>query len=106
MMIFPFTISYSYYLTQNPIHIGVGLFNSGFNTPSSIFYLNFLFYIPLIKYYSFYITTILFLSFANFILINKIFKYLKNQIDYIFFKFIIFRIYKYFFLPDTRTWNR
>ena len=92
---FPFYhFPYSYYLTQNPIHIGVGLFNSGFNTPSSIFYLNSLFYIPLIKYYSFYITTILFLSFANFILINKIFKYLKkNQIDYIFFLNLLFFIF-------------
>lgn len=92
---FPFYhFPYSYYLTQNPIHIGIGLFNSGFKTPSSLFYLNSLFYLPLIKYYSFYITTVLFLSFANFILINKIFKHLKkNQIDYIFFLNLLFFVF-------------
>ena len=92
---FPFYhFPYSYYLTQNPIHIGVGLFNSGFKTPSSIFYLNSLFYLPLIEYFSFYIPTVLFLGFANFILINKIFKYLKkNQIDYIFFLNLLFFVF-------------
>ena len=45
---FPFYhFPYSYYITQNPLHIGVGLFNSGFKTPSSIFYLNSLFYLPI-----------------------------------------------------------
>ena len=92
---FPFYhFPYSYYLTQNSIHIGVGLFNSGFKTPSSIFYLNSLFYLPFIKYYSFYIITVSFLSFANFILINKVLKYLnKNQIDHIFFLYLLFFVF-------------
>ena len=42
---------YTYYLTQSDILIGVGNFNHGFRTPSSIFYLNSLFYLPIIKYF-------------------------------------------------------
>ena len=32
---------YSYYLTEYPALIGIGQFNHGFRTPSSIFYFNF-----------------------------------------------------------------
>ena len=41
---------YTYYLTQDNLHIGIGQFGHGFRTPSSIFYLNSLFYLPLIKF--------------------------------------------------------
>ena len=44
---------YTYYLTQMPSVIGIGNFNLGFRTPSSIFYLNSLFYLPIIKFYMF-----------------------------------------------------
>ena len=36
-----------------PSSFGLGNFNHGFRTPSSIFYLNSLFYLPVIKYYFF-----------------------------------------------------
>jgi len=65
---------YSYYLTQHPTYIGVGIFNHGFRTPSSIFYLNSIFYLPFIKYYMFLIPSILILGFANLVLISKIIK--------------------------------
>ena len=44
---------YTYYLTQYKIFFGIGNLNHGFRTPSSIFYLNSLFYLPYIKYYFF-----------------------------------------------------
>jgi hypothetical protein len=49
---------YTYYLTQNSFYIGVGQFNHGFRTPSSIFYLNSLFYLPYAKFYLFHFTSI------------------------------------------------
>ena len=63
---------YSYYLTNFPTLIGVGQFNHGFRTPSSIFYLNSLYYLPVIKYFSFYIPTLLFMGFSNYVLLDEI----------------------------------
>ena len=71
---------YTYYLTQNSFYIGVGQFNHGFRTPSSIFYLNSLFYLPYAKFYLFHFTSIYILGFANIILLKNIhsyFTYLK-----------------------------
>ncbi len=63
---------YSYYLTQQPAVIGIGNFGLGLRTPSSLFYLNSLFYLPIIKYFSFQITPVLILGFSNLILLIKI----------------------------------
>ena len=63
---------YSYYLTQYSALIGIGQFNHGFRTPSSIFYLNSLFYLPVVKYFTFYISTTLIFIFSNLILLSKI----------------------------------
>ena len=41
--------SYSHYLTENSLIFGMGHFNLGYRTPSSIFYLNSLFYLPFVK---------------------------------------------------------
>ena len=60
---------YTYYLTQSDIHIGVGNFGHGFRTSSSIFYLNSLFYLPLVKYYLFQLGAILLMGFSNLILL-------------------------------------
>ena len=71
---------YTYYLTQQSFYIGIGQFNHGFRTPSSIFYLNSLFYLPHAKFYLFHFTSIYILGFANIILlknINSYFTYLK-----------------------------
>ena len=46
---------YTYYLTQDSSLIGIGNFNHGFRTPSSLFYFNSLFYLPVVKYYLFHI---------------------------------------------------
>ena len=65
---FPYTL----YLTQQSLFIGIGQFNHGFRTPSSIFYLNSLFYLPLVKYYLFNFSAIYILGFANIIFLKKI----------------------------------
>ena len=75
---------YTYYLTQSDIHIGVGNFSQGFRTSSSIFYLNSLFYLPLIKYYLFQLGAILIMGFSNLILLEKIFLGIrKKNINYL-----------------------
>jgi len=73
---------YTYYLTQQSFYIGVGQFNHGFRTPSSIFYLNSLFYLPHAKYYLFHLGSIYILGFANIILLKKI----DNFFSYLNFK--------------------
>jgi len=67
---------YSYYLTQYSKVIGIGNFGLGLRTSSSLFYLNSLFYLPVIEYFTFQITAALILGFANLILLIK----LKNNL--------------------------
>ena len=89
---------YSYYLTQEPMIIGVGQFNHGFKTPSSILYLNSLFYLPFIKYFSFEMPALLILGFSNLILFFNIKKYLENkEFNYRFYLSVLFLIFFYIF---------
>ena len=61
---FYYHFPYTYYLTQEKLIVGTGGLNHGFRTPSSIFYLNSLFYLPFIKYFSFnYWCNLLYLDF-------------------------------------------
>ena len=69
---------YSYYLTQYPMMVGVGQFNHGFRTSSSLFYLNSLFYLPKIQYYMFHMSSILIMGFSNLILLSKILKNIEK----------------------------
>ena len=66
---------YTHYLTNQSLFFGVGQFNHGFRTPSSIFYLNSLFYLPLAEYYLFNFGQTFILGFANIILLKKIHNY-------------------------------
>ena len=85
---------YSYYLTQEPMLIGIGQFNHGLRTPSSIFYLNSLYYLPFINYFSFYIPTLLFLGFSNLIIVFNILKHVKKKnLDFLFFLNIFFLVF-------------
>ena len=70
---------YTYYITQHPLLIGIGKFNHGFRTPSSIFYLNSLFYLPIVKYYMFNMGALMIMGFSNVIIIKKIKNYLDNK---------------------------
>ncbi len=77
---------YTYHLTQNSLMVGIGILNHGFRTPSSMFYLNSLFYLPIVKYYLFHMGAILFMGFSSLSLILSINKnLLSKKIDYIFF---------------------
>ena len=53
--------------------IGIGHLEHGFRTPSSIFYLNSLFYLPKIKYFMMHSGAIYFMAFSNIYLLEKIF---------------------------------
>ena len=85
---------YTYYLTQNSMIVGLGQFNHGFRTPSSLFYLNSLFYLPLIKYFMFNLLPVLIMGFANLFFIEKIFNYFKQKkLDYIFYLSLFFLLF-------------
>ena len=70
---------YTHLLTEYSGIIGLGNFTHGFKTPSSIFYLSSLWNLPFVEYYLFHVSPVFFLGFSNFILFNKIEKFLKNN---------------------------
>ncbi len=72
---------YSLYLNKFSMIIGIGPLNHGFKTPSSIFYLNSLFYLPYLEYYLYHMGAILILGFSNIILIMNIKNYLDKKKD-------------------------
>ncbi len=75
---------YSYILTQHNIIIGMGNLNLGFRTPSSLFYINSIFYLPYVKFYMFMMPAILILGFVNNIIYEKLINNIKiNKINYI-----------------------
>ena len=77
---------YTYYLTQNSFVVGAGSLNHGFRTPSSLFYLNSLFYLPIIKFYLFHIGAVSVMGFTLFILLKKTILSLKNnKIDFLYY---------------------
>ncbi len=72
---------YSFYLNKFSMIIGIGPLNHGFKTPSSIFYLNSLFYLPYLEYYLYHMGAILILGFSNIILIMNVKNYLGKNKD-------------------------
>ncbi len=87
---FPFTK----YLTEHHIIFGMGHLNLGYNFISSTFFLNSTFYLPVINYFSLHFTTVYFLIFFNFFLIeNLLFKENKKIIKYFcFLTFVFFNL--------------
>ena len=90
---------YTYYLTQENLIIGVGNLVHAFRTPSSIFYLNSLFYLPAVEYFLFNMGAILIFGFSNLILIFKLKNDFNNKrYDFIFFlTFLSFLFINIFF---------
>ncbi len=82
---------YTYHLTQNKLMFGIGNFNHGFRTPSSIFYLNSIFYLPYINYFFFHMGSILIMGFVNIILLKKLFDYEYKKTNFLLF-FILFSL--------------
>ncbi len=77
---------YTYFLTQFSSVYGLGFYDLGFRTPSSLFYINSLFYLPVASFYLFNLTAALIMGFANIILLTNIFNSFKSNI----FNFISF----------------
>jgi hypothetical protein len=77
---------YTYFLTQFSSVYGLGFYDLGFRTPSSLFYVNSLFYLPVASFYLFNLTAALVMGFANIILLTNIFNSFKSNI----FNFISF----------------
>ncbi len=90
---------YSYYLNKFSMIIGIGPLNLGFRTPSSIFYLNSLFYFPYIEYYLYHISVILIMGFSNIILISNIKNHLEKEKNnqFFFLNFLTFIFINIFF---------
>ena len=72
---FPYTLS----LISEKKIIGIGLIEHGFRTPSSLFYLNSLFYLPLVDYYMINVGAILIMGFCNIFFLERIFFYLEKK---------------------------
>ena len=66
-------------MSENNTIFGLGHANHGYNLNSSLFYLNSLFILPLIDYYSLHYSNLYFLIFFNYFLLVKIFE--KNFKD-------------------------
>jgi len=73
---------------------GLAHLGSGYRNPSSIFYLNSLFYLPGIKFYLINSGAILIFGFANIFILRKILRYFKDK-KYDFFLFMLSLIFIY-----------
>ncbi|MDB4082165.1 hypothetical protein N9500_04505 [Candidatus Pelagibacter sp.] len=91
--------AYIQLITKFSNSLGIGLFNHGFRTPSSIFYLSSLFYLPKTGYNLIHLAPVFFLGFANYIFINKIYVNLKNKENFyiIFLSLLSFALANIFF---------
>tara|TARA_B100000989_G_scaffold140532_1_gene104553 strand:- start:503 stop:2113 length:1611 start_codon:yes stop_codon:yes gene_type:complete len=96
---------YTHILTQYSHPIGLGVLNNGFRNPSSLFYLNSLFYLPKIEYYLLHIGSAFFLGYTNLFLIRNIFNKknfkqskffnLLNLVFFIFTNLVFYRMSEY-----------
>lgn len=85
---------YTYFLTQFSSIFGLGFYDLGFRTPSSLFYINSLFYLPGVLFYIFNITAILVFGFSNIILLkNIIYSFKNNLFNFIFFLTLIIFVF-------------
>ena len=91
---FYYHFQYSLTLINFKKIFGLGLMGHGYRTPSSLFYLNSLFYLPGIKFYLLNAGAIIILGFANLVLLNKILDYFNSKnYNFIFFLISITFIY-------------
>ena len=90
---------YTYYIVEYPLMIGIGKFVHGFRTPSSMFYLNSIFYLPIVKYYMFNMGAVMIMGFANILIFERISNsFKKNKFDYLFIlNLLIFSFINIFF---------
>jgi len=96
--------SYIINLTENKLEFGLSLFNQGFGTSSSVFYLASLFYLPFVDHYLFHITGLIVLSLANIFFLDKFFfcKNINNKFTFflsifgfLFYNIVFWRLAEY-----------
>lgn len=63
---------YMHMLNEFSHPIGIGLLNNGFRSPSSIFFISSMFYLPKIEFYLFHLTPAFILGFSNILLLKEI----------------------------------
>jgi hypothetical protein len=71
--------SYIQLITKFSSSLGIGNFNHGFRTHSSIFYFSSLFFLPKAQYALIHLAPTFFLGFANYVFIKKIYDNLKSK---------------------------
>ena len=77
---------YTYYLTQSSSFVGIGQFNHGFRTPSSLFYFNSLFYLPVIKFHLFHIGSAIIYGSVIYIFLSNVIKSIhKKNINFLYY---------------------
>ena len=91
-------LPFTKYLTEHKIIFGMGHLNHGYNLLSSLFFLNSIFYLPKIEFYSFHFTIIFFSYFFNFFVLNEIFNSKNHEII----KFLYLLSFTYFNLSFNR----
>ena len=85
---------YSLSLTENKLQLGLGNLDHGYKHHSSIFFLNSLFFLPIIKYYLFHLSGLLILIFFNLVCLHNIIKKINSKIiNPISFLYLIFFVY-------------
>jgi hypothetical protein len=81
-------LPYTLNLVEHKLQFGISHFNIAFRTPSSLFYLQSLFYLPYIKYYLFHSSGLLVLIFCNLFFLDKFFFKKKIVNNNYFIKFL------------------
>ena len=81
-------LPYTLNLVDNKLQFGIAHFNIAFRTPSSLFYLQSLFYLPYIKYNLFHSSNLIILIFCNLFFLDKFFFKEKEQSDNYFIKLL------------------
>ncbi len=77
---------YTNYLTKTDLIVGIGNYDPSWRSPSSIFYFNSLFYLPLIKFYLYHIGALLIMGFSlTSIFIRGYQRYKLRKFDHVFF---------------------
>jgi len=83
-------LTYALNLSENKFIVGTGNFSHGFRTFSSLFYYHSLLYMPLIKFYLFYIGPFFIMLFFNYIVISKLIKNFSiKNFNFVYFFLII-----------------
>ena len=100
-------LTYSLGLTENKIFLGLGNFQHGYKHHSSIFFLNSILYLPIIKYYLFHSITWITLVFVNYIILEFILKnenLKKFDFNFVFYLFtLLFINFKFFKIGSHGT---